>query len=388
VCRAGLERLAAGGLRSPALERLQRDILCRAPELDWTPTVPVARSPARVAARSAPPFQLPPGIADFTGRARDVALLYERVLGGPSEPLVVPIDGGPGTGKSTLAVHVAHRLAPSFPDGVLYADLGGVGSPASPGAVLASFLRALGRRSPGAATGGEATSRYRSELAGRRALVVLDNAADEAQVRPLLPAAAGCASLVTSRTRLALDGAVPLRLGLFAEGPAVELLARLDPHGRVTAEPEAAARIARYCDRLPLAVRIAGTRLGMRPAWSVADLADRLADERRRLELLRLRHLDVRASFAASYRCLPAAEARTFRVLGLLDGPDATVETVAARTGAAAGAAEAALEGLLDAQLLEQTEPGRYRLNELLRLFARELAATEASTYPDLRLAR
>ena len=388
VCRTGLERLAEGGLRSPALERLQRDILCRAPGLDWTSAAPVARPPSRVAARSAPPFQLPPGIADFTGRVRDVTALCELVLGGRTEPLVVPIDGGPGTGKSTLAVHVAHRLAPSFPDGVLYADLGGPGSPEIPGAVLATFLRALGRRPPGATACAEATSRYRSELAGRRALVVLDNAADEAQVRPLLPAAPGCATLITSRTRLALDGVVPLRLALFGEGPAVELLARLDPHGRVPAEPEAAARIVRYCGWLPLAVRIAGTRLGMRPAWSVADLADRLADGHRRLELLRLRDLDVRASFAASYRCLPAAEARTFRVLGLLHGPDATVEMVASRTGAATAAAEAALEGLLDAQLLEQSEPGRYRIHELLWLFARELAAAEASTYPDLRLAR
>jgi DNA-binding SARP family transcriptional activator len=375
VCRSGLERLAAGGLRSPALERLQRDILARSAELDWAPAGPLARSPARVAGGPAPPFQLPPGITDFTDRVREVATLRERLLGAAAGLAVVTIDGGPGMGKSALAIQVAHRLAPCFPDGVFYADLGGPGSPAAPAAVLATFLSALGLRPPRAAAGIEAaTSRYRSELAGRRALVVLDNAADEAQVRPLLPGAPGCAALVTSRTRLTLDGAVPLGLELFDEAQAVDLLARLDPHGRVAGEPGAAARIVRYCDRLPLAIRIAGAKLGMRPAWSVANLADRLADERRRLELLRLRHMDVRASFAVSYRCLPPAEARTFRVLGQLGAPDATVATVAARTGAAPEAVEAALEGLLDAQLLEQTEPGRYRLHELLRLFARELA--------------
>jgi DNA-binding SARP family transcriptional activator len=379
VCRTGLERQAAGGLCSPDLERLQRDILRRAPELEWAPAGPAAR----VTARQAPPFQLPPGIADFTDRVREVAMLRERVLGTQAGPAVVPIDGGPGIGKSTLAVHVAHQLAPCFPGGVLFADLGGPGSPARPRGVLASFVRSLGLRPPGASAGIEAaTSRYRSELASQRVLVVLDNAADEAQVRPLLPGAPGCATLVTSRTRLALDGVVPFGLELFGETHAVDLLARLDPHARVAAEPGAAARIVRYCGRLPLAVRIAGAKLGMRPAWSVADLADRLADERRRLELLRLRHLDVRASFAVSYRCLPPAEARTFRQLGLLDGPDATVATVAARTGAGPGAAEAALEGLLDARLLEQTEPGRYRLHDLLRLFARELAEAEGSPGP------
>lgn len=383
VCRGGLERLAEGGLRSPALERLQRDILRRAPELDWPPPAPVARRPARAVA----PFQLPPGIADFTDRAREVAVLRERVLGSRSMPAVVPVDGPPGTGKSALAVQVAHQLAACFPDGVLYADLGGAGAPVGPEAVLASFLRALGLRPSGAAAGVEAaTSRFRSRLAGRRALVVLDNASDEAQVRPLLPGAPGCATLVTSRARLALDGVVPLGLGLLGEAHAVDLLARLDPYGRVAAEPAAAARVARYCGRLPLAVRIAGAKLGMRPAWSVADLADRLADERRRLEQLRLRQLDVRASFAASYRSLPAAEALAFRALGLLGSPEATAAALAARTGTAVEAAEAALEGLLDARLLEQAEPGRYRLHELVRLFARELA--EAEDQPGLRLAR
>jgi DNA-binding SARP family transcriptional activator len=378
VCRTGLERLTAAGLRSPALERLQRDILGRAPELEWAPA---ARPTVRVASRSVPPFQLPPGIADFTDRVREVATLGERLLEARAEPVIAPVDGGPGTGKSTLAIHVAHRLAPCFPGGVLYADLGGSGSPADPEAVLATFLRALGLRPPGATAGIEAAvSGYRSELAGRRLLVVLDNAAGEAQVRPLLPGAPGCATLVTSRTRLALDGVVPLGLELFGEAAAVGLLAKLDPHDRVAREPEAAARIVRYCGLLPLAIRIAGAKLAMRPAWSVADLADRLADERGRLELLQLRHLDMRASFAVSYRCLHPAEARTFRVLGLLESLDMTAETVAAHTGATSRAAEAALEGLLDARLLEQSEPGRYRLHDLVRLFARELAEAEANT--------
>jgi DNA-binding SARP family transcriptional activator len=234
-----------------------------------------------------------------------------------------------------------------------------------------------------------AAARYRSELAGRRVLVVLDNAASEAQARALLPGTPGSAAILTSRARLALHEAVPLTLDLLEEDDAVRLLARLDQQGRVDAEPGAGRRVARACGRLPLALQIAGARLGNRRTWTVAHLADRLADERRRLGELRVGDLDVRASFALSYRDLPAAEARTFRLLGLVETADLTPGPVAALTGTAVPQAEAILERLLDGRLLEQTRPGRYRLHNLLRLFAREQAeAQEPADQQDAARAR
>ncbi|HEX8135677.1 MAG TPA: tetratricopeptide repeat protein, partial [Actinomycetes bacterium] len=384
TCRHGITRLLARGHHAPALQQLQTAILRRAPELDWTPPKPVHRPPR--------PYLLPPDVASFTDRRQELAAVHPqlRAAGGDgadgtglrsaSPPAaVVAIDGNPGIGKSALAIHAAHQLAPDFPDGVLYANLrAGAAQPAAPAGVLDYFLRALGVADQDVPADLEvAAARYRSELAGRRVLVVLDNAASEAQARALLPGTPGSAAILTSRARLALHEAVPLTLDLLEEDDAVRLLARLDHQGRVDAEPGAGRRVARACGCLPLALQIAGARLGNRRTWTVAHLADRLADERRRLGELRVGDLDVRAGFALSYRDLPAAEARTFRLLGLLETPDLTPGPVAALTGTAVPQAEATLERLLDARLLEQTHPGRYRLHDLLRLFAREQAEAQ-----------
>jgi hypothetical protein len=263
---------------------------------------------------------------------------------------------------------------------VLYANLRGSRSrPPAPLEVLGRFLHALGV--DGGRVQGELHSvvaLYRSALAARSMLVILDNAADAAQVQPLLPASRGCAVLVTSRTQLAdLDGPVPLSVDLLPEPEAMALLARFAGDDRVTADPAAASAIVRACGGLPLALRIIGARVRARPAWRLADMATRLADERRRLDELRVGELAVRSSFQLSYQRLAPREARTFRLLGLLEGSDITAAATAALTGRPLGEAEAGLELLADAQLLETPAPGRYRFHDLLRLFARELAAAQ-----------
>jgi NB-ARC domain len=255
--------------------------------------------------------------------------------------------------------------------------------PLEPLEVLVRFLRALGV-GPGAIPGDldEAAGLFRSVAAGRRLLVVLDDAADAAQVRPLPPAAAGCGVVVTSRRVLAsLEAAHHLQLDVLAPAEAVALLGRLAGKGRVAAQPEAAAEVARLCGHLPLALRIAGARLAARPAWPVAAMAQRLADAQHRLDELELAEVGVRASFQLSYEQLRTggdptdrAAADAFGLLGALDGPELGVAVVARLLDVADATAETALERLVDAQLLESPSPRRYRLHDLLRLYARELA--------------
>jgi DNA-binding SARP family transcriptional activator/tetratricopeptide (TPR) repeat protein len=372
VCREGLELLHDRGLDSPALQALQRDILRQAPELQ-------AAVPERTR-----PFQLPPDIAEFTGRGAELAALRARLVSTAERPgaaiVISAIDGKPGIGKSALAVHVAHELAPQFPDGVLYVNLRGAEPERlAPAQVLGQFLRALGTTAEKVPGDLEAASAaYRTLLADKRMLVVLDNAADAGQVRPLLPGSPRCAVIVTSRAPLAdLEGTAPLSLGLPDEDEAVALFARIGGRRRVDAERAEAVAVVRHCGLLPLAVRIAGARLRARPAWPVAALAARLADERRRLGELRVGELAVRASFQLSYQSLNGTEARTFRLLGLLEGPDVTAEAAAALTGSTVREAESVLERLVDAQLLETPAPDRYRFHDLLRLFARERAEAE-----------
>ncbi len=276
------------------------------------------------------PAELPPDIATFTGRqaelARLGALLAPSQMAARAAALVIVVLAGkPGVGKSALALHLAHEAASWYPDAQLYADLrGSEPQPLAPDEVLGRFLRALGRRADDIPIGlADQTAAYRSALAGKRALVVLDNAASEAQVRPLLPGSPTCAVLLTCRRALAaLDGAIPVTLEVLEEREAVALLGGLAGPDRVAAEPAAATTVVRHCGLLPLAVRIAGARLRSRPAWTVATLADQLADEQQRLQRLRLGDLDVRTSFALSYADLDAAAARAFRLLGLLTGPD------------------------------------------------------------------
>jgi DNA-binding SARP family transcriptional activator len=387
------------------LQRLQRAVLLADPSLDQPDPPgpaggvmgggPAPAGPAEPdATRSHPllrPRQLPPDSASFAGRAQELEQLA-RLLGqpAPGTPMaIVVINGLPGVGKSALATRVAHRLAERFPDGQLYIDLQGATAgpaPLQPGEVLGRFLRALGvngRNLPDDSE--ERAGLLRSVLAERRVLVILDNAATAAQVRLLLPASPGCAVLVTSRRHLAdLDGAVDLHLDVLDTGEALDLLARLAGPQRVSAEPAAAAEVAQLCGRMPLALRIAGARLAARPAWSVSTLAGRLRDERLRLDELELEGLAVRASLQVGYRELcdrhregAADTPRALRLLSMLDGTDVGVPVAAALLDRSAQATEAALERLVDANLLDSTAPGRYRFHDLVRLFARERASCE-----------
>jgi tetratricopeptide (TPR) repeat protein/transcriptional regulator with XRE-family HTH domain len=341
------------------------------------------------------PRQLPSDLGHFfTGRRAEtdaVRQLLERTgePNRPAAPAVVAITGLAGIGKSALAVHAGHCLAGAFPDGQLYADLHG----ATPGLValpaeeiLSRFLRALGmddRLIPRQLE--EAAAEFRSLVDGRRLLLLLDNAASAAQVRPLIPAGPDSALLITSRDGLvALDGAAHLRLGVLSAEEAVDLLALLAGPARVSAEPDSAAAIARSCGNLPLALRIAGARLAARPDRSIRSLADRLADEQRRLDTLQAGDLAVRTSFLVSYQLLRSASgaqgikaAGALRLLALLDGPDVTLPAAVALLADPEPAVESALESLLDAHLLETGAPGRYRMHDLVRLFARELSGRE-----------
>jgi len=350
-----------------------------------------ATAGVRVAAPEPVPRQLPPDVASFTGREPELVQL-DRALAaaGRDGPVVISaIEGTGGIGKSALAVHAAHRLAGRFPDGQLYVDLHGATAglqPLAPLEVLGRFLRTLGAE-PAAVPADleEASAAFRSRVAGRRLLVVLDNAVDAAQVRPLLPAAAGCGVLVTSRQLLAsLDGATHLHLDTLPAWDATALLGRLAGEQRVAAEPQAAAEVARCCGYLPLALRIAGARLAARPGWPLAALAERLADAQRRLDELEVAEAGVRASYDVSYRQLQAssqaldrAAAAAFGLLGVLDGPELGVPVAARLLESPEEAAERVLERLVDAQLLETPSPGRYRLHDLLRLYAREQAARQ-----------
>jgi tetratricopeptide (TPR) repeat protein/transcriptional regulator with XRE-family HTH domain len=335
------------------------------------------------------PCLLPPSVTDFTGREAEVAEILELLategLDGANAVVVSAVAGKPGIGKTTLAVHVAHRLRSEFPDGQLHVNLQGAqAQPLDPGVVLARFLRALGMDGSGIPDGlEERAERYRMLLADRRVLVVLDNAGSEAQVRPLLPGSPSCGVLVTSRGRLTgLEGARLVDLDILSSEAAVELLGRVAGLGRVAAEPDAAAAIVGYCGRLPLAVRIAGARLAALPAWSLARLAERLADEHRRLDELAAGDLEVRASIALSYRALPDRQQRAFRRLGLLEAPDFPAWAAAAVLDLDPARGEDLVDGLVDAQLLEageidQVGQARYRFHDLLRVYARERALSD-----------
>ena len=330
-------------------------------------------------------FQLPAEVADFTDRERELSDLrqaFERPPGGA--PVVRVVAGKPGVGKSALAIRLAHQLKPRFPDAQLYVDLRGGDAaeelgPVEPGEVLADFVRALGVEEV-PADPEQCLALYRAMLADKRALVVLDNASREQQVRPLIPGSGSCAVIVTSRSQLVgLEGVPPRRpLEVLEREAALELLARLlDGRERLEREPDAAEEIVRLCGRLPLGVRIAGARLSARPRWRLGRLVDRLADERRRLDELEAGDREVRASFALSYGELEPDEARLFRLLGLLRGPDFGAPLAAALLDAEQDEAEELLERLAEVQLLEPVGDERYGFHDLLRIFASERLETD-----------
>jgi tetratricopeptide (TPR) repeat protein len=334
------------------------------------------------------PSQLPPGVWELTGRTEEIASLRAPLLaaGAADGPVVCAVSGKAGSGKTTLAVRVGHELIPSFPDGQLYVNLHGMdaGSVLPAREALAGFLRAFGvddARLPD--TVAERSALYRSLLAGRRVLVVLDDAASERQVRPLLPSQPGCGAIVTSRAPLSgLETARQLRLDVLQPDDAVQLLGRVAGHDRVAAEPEAADEIVRLCGYLPLGVLIAGARLAARRGWPLRVLAARLGDERRRLDELVSGDLEVRASIELSYRALDERERRGVRLLGLLGLPDFAPWLLAPVLDGSVAEGERMIDRLADAQLLDfagvdATGQVRYRLHDLVRLFARERAEAE-----------
>jgi transcriptional regulator with XRE-family HTH domain len=322
------------------------------------------------------PQQLPADIGDFVGREvegrRLSRLLWRKE--GSSALAVAFVTGRGGLGKTALAVHTAHELAAQFPAGQLYCDLGSSrAGPADPSMVPEGCE--------------ERASLFRTLLAGRRALVVLDDARDSAHVRPLLPGSRTCAVLITSRQRLTdLPGAGRVDLDPLEPEAALSLLAQVAGGDRVAAERAAAWDVVRRCGGLPLAVRIAGARLAARPAWSVGDLAGLLADGRLRLDVLRQGDQGVRAVMEATYRGLAArsvvgaASARAFRLLATLDVPDVSLPLAAVALGQDREQVREILETLTDVRLLESSRPGRYEYDELTRLFARDLAVREEAT--------
>ncbi|WP_186762700.1 AfsR/SARP family transcriptional regulator [Lentzea tibetensis] len=344
---------------SPALRELHRQIMATDPELQ--PAAPITAV-----------HQLPADIAEFTGREEQLRELME--LAGSA---VVTIEGMAGVGKTRLALRLAHRLTDRF-DVFLYVDLHGFADqpPTDPAAALDSCLRLLGV--PGEQIPHDLDGRaalYRDRLHGARALVVLDDAADERQVGPLLPACPTSLVLVTSRRTLALDGAHSMRLDVFRTDESIDLMAAIADPVRVAADPVGATEVTSLCGNLPLAVALAARRLRARPAWTMADLATRL----RATGELSVGGRSVDAVFTLSYESLCEVRRRTFRLLALHPGEDFTEETAEVLTGSPD------LESLVDEHLIGQTTPGRYHFHALLRRYARDLAGDESAAV--LRLA-
>ncbi|ARF82310.1 tetratricopeptide repeat protein [Kitasatospora aureofaciens] len=351
------------------------------------PAAPPAPEPAAppapdAAAEPAPPgtppgaLALPRDLADFTAREQALAELAALTADEhPAHPRVVLISGQPGLGKTAFALHAAHALAPAFPDGQLSLDLGGMAAtPLAAREALGQVLRALGV-ADGAVPAGteERAGLFRALVRDRRLVLVLDNAADEAQVRPLLPGSGPAVTIVTSRHALpGLEAVHRLRLDVLSPAEASALLARIAGPERVEAAPDAAAELARLCGYLPLALRIAGQRLVARPQQPVAQLARQLAAEENRLDLLETGDLAVRPAFELSYRRLPEQSRLVLRRCALTAGADFTASVLARYAGLSAARTELVLEQLVDAGLVQPAAPERYRLHDLVRLYAGE----------------
>jgi DNA-binding SARP family transcriptional activator/tetratricopeptide (TPR) repeat protein len=377
-------------LRDLEMAILQQDPALDAPVPAGMPAAPLAPVPA----------QLPPAVPAFTGRGAELASLDLLAGDGtavptatgtgpaaPAEVAICAVSGTAGVGKTALAVHWAHRVAGRFPDGQLYVNLRGfgpAGTALDPAQALSGFLDALGV--PAARVPADPDARaglYRSLLAGKRVLVVLDNARSADQVRPLLPGSPGCLAIVTSRDQLAglvaAEGARPLPVDLLTTADARELLTRRLGEARVAGEPEAVGDIIAACARLPLALTIAASRAATSPGFPLAAVAAELGEACCALDPFDGgdHATDVRAVFSWSYRALSPDAARLFRLLGLHPGPDIPVAAAASLAAVPLSRARMLLAELTRAHLLAEPDPGRYALHDLLRAYAGELASAQ-----------
>jgi tetratricopeptide (TPR) repeat protein/transcriptional regulator with XRE-family HTH domain len=340
------------------------------------------------------PRQLPPALADFTGRDAEIADLLQVFQ--PSEHQaanlqLAAVTGMGGVGKTALAVHAAHLVGDSFPDGQLYLDMRGYGpgAPLDPVEALSQLIRSLGLDDERTVPSGinELAGLYRSRLAGQRVLILLDNVNSAAQVLPLLPGAPGSAVIATSRRALTtLPGCRQIALTPLSEADSVELLASIAGRDRVSAESAAARSIAQLTGRLPLAVRLIGARLAARPTWPIEHMVSQLHDEHRRLDEFGTGESGVRANIAGSLEFLANSNqdldrkaAAALPLLALPDGADLSTLTAGHLLDVSEDAAEQVLERLVDLNLLSSASPGRYRMHDLIRTFARERAGQTLS---------
>ncbi|MEO6086890.1 MAG: BTAD domain-containing putative transcriptional regulator [Umezawaea sp.] len=363
---------------SPRLVEVHRQVLANDVRLT-APPGPVVRAERPRPVRN----DLPGDIADFAGRRGELARLLDSANGTtPTAMVIEALDGMAGIGKTTLAVHAAHRLAEQYPDGRLFLDLHGHTPnqvPVTPMAALDVLLRALGV--PGERIPADQDARaalWRAELAVRSVLVLLDNAADAAQVRPLLPGTARSLTLITSRRRLVdLETARVLSLDVLPEADAAALFSGVVGDERAAAEPDAVREVVERCGHLPLAIRIAAARLRSRQAWTVRYLADRLLEAGSPLTELSAGDRSVAAAFTLSYQRLAAPQRRVFRLLGVHPGPDVDVPAAAALAAVDRAEAGRLLESLVDDHLVQEPVPGRYRLHDLVRRHAHTVALAE-----------
>ncbi|QFY12053.1 hypothetical protein GBF35_40660 [Nonomuraea phyllanthi] len=384
----------------PAIQRLYAEQLADHPKAYAEPRAdhPHAPAVAGLSATGGPPDRptevaslfatsprrLPTATADFVGRERDLASLAALVRAEPATAIVV--DGMAGVGKTTLVVHNAHQVAARFPDGQLFIDLHGHTpgcAPVPPEDALHRLLRTLGvpaDRIPPHLE--DRAALYRDLLADRKVLLVLDDAVGEAQIRPLLPGSASCRVLVTSRRRLTgLDGTRALTLGVPSPADAIAMFTRVaGPHRVAGTAAGTLAETVTRCELLPLAIRLAATRLRSHPTWSVVRLLARLTPARRRLAELAVGERSVAVAIDMSYRSLPDRLQRAYRLLCGYGFESFSADQAAALMGTDTMAAERLLEGLMDVNLLQEPAPGRYAFHGLIRDHGAELAMEEGGS--------